>query len=68
MPAAVTLTLAEASEVLDPPMPNLGVHIHALGWKPDGYRHTGKPGHPFPAYDSVRLMELHAALVPFLRN
>lgn len=64
---AVTLTLAEAAAVLDPPITEtqLRAIVSALRWQPDGYRHTGRAGRPAPAYNATRLMELHAALVPF---
>jgi hypothetical protein len=66
MSEAVALTLAEASQVLDPPIPELGVIVHALGWPPAGYRHTGRPGHPAATYEATRLLQLHAALSPFI--
>jgi hypothetical protein len=69
MVQAVALTLAEASQVLDPPMTEqqLALIVRALGWKPDGWRATGRRGHPWPEYPAADLMRLHAALVPFLR-
>jgi len=68
MVAAVTLTLAEAAQVLEPPMSEAQLRriISALGWKPAGWRRTGRSGHPFPEYDAAALMRLHAALLPFL--
>jgi hypothetical protein len=68
MPATVTLTLAEAAQVLDPPMTEQQLRkiVTALGWKPDGWRHRTGRGHPFPVYQAQDLMRLHAALVPFL--
>ena len=68
MPTAVTLTLAEASQVLDPPMTEqqLRAMITALGWQPDSHRHTGRAGRPTAAYDATRLMQLHAAVAPFI--
>jgi hypothetical protein len=70
MPTAITLTLAEASQVLDPPMTEqqLRAIVSALGWQPHGGRHTGKAGRPMATYDATRLMQLHAALAPFIRN
>lgn len=70
MVQAVTLTLSEASEVLDPPIGEreLRAIITALGWQPDSHRHTGRAGRPAPEYNATRLMELHAALVPFIGN
>ena len=66
----VTLTLAEACAILDPPMTEDQLHriIHALRWKPAGKRHTGRPGHPANTYDATRIMRLHHALIPFLTN
>jgi hypothetical protein len=68
MPTAITLTLAEASQVLDPPMSEqqLRAIVTALGWLPHGVRHTGRAGRPTAAYDATRLLQLHAALAPFL--
>jgi len=67
---AVTLafTLAEAATVLNPPLSEhqLRMIVRALGWQPCGKRYTGKGGHPFGTYDAARLMELHAALLPFM--
>ena len=70
MPAAVTLTLAEASQVLSPAMTEqqLRAIVTALGWQPDGWRRSGKPGRPSSVYLSADLMGLHAALVPFMRE
>jgi hypothetical protein len=68
MPAAVTLTIAEAAAVLDPPMTEdqLRAIVTALGWKPHGARHTGRAGRPTAAYDATRLMQMHAAIAPFI--
>jgi hypothetical protein len=70
VPAAVTLTLAEAATLLDPPMTEQQLRriVRALGWQPRTGRYTGRRGRPADAYDAVRLMELHAALAPFLVN
>ncbi len=67
---AVTLTLAEAAAVLDPPVTEqqLRAIVTALRWKPDGVRRTGRAGRPAPCYDASRILTLHAALVPFLGN
>jgi hypothetical protein len=68
MPAAVTLTLAEAAAVLDPPLSERQLRliiVKALAWEPDEYRHTGRPGRPTFAYDAERILRLHAALLPF---
>jgi len=69
MVQAVTLTLAEAAAILDPPVTErqLRAIITALGWQPDGQRRTGKPGNPALTYSSKALMELHAALIPHNR-
>jgi hypothetical protein len=68
MPTAITLTLAEASQVLDPPMSEqqLRAIVTALGWQPEGWRRRATRGHPFPTYNAGQILELHAALVPFL--
>jgi len=70
MVQAVTLTLAEAAAILEPPVTErqLRAIITALGWQPSGWRHTGRAGRPAPAYDATRIMELHTALVPFTSN
>ena len=70
MPATVTLTLAEAAQVLDPPMTEqqLRAIVRALGWQAEGRRHTGRAGRPALRYDAGRILKLHAALVPFLGN
>lgn len=70
MNTAVTLTLAEAAAVLEPTITEQQLRqiITALGWQPSGHRRTGRRGHPFPEYDATDLLNLHAALVPFLRN
>lgn len=65
----VALTLAEAADVLDPPVTEqqLRAIIRALSIKPAGWRHT-QPGrgHPTAAYEVADLMRLHAALYPWL--
>jgi hypothetical protein len=68
MAVAVAFTLAEAATILDPPMTEQQLReiVHALRWKPDGWRRTGRRGHPFPTYDAQQLLRLHAAVVPFL--
>jgi hypothetical protein len=65
---AVTLTLAEAAMVLDPPIgeQQLRAIVTALGWHADGYRRTGRSGRPADCFDATRLLELHAAIVPFI--
>jgi hypothetical protein len=67
MVQAVALTLAEAAAVLEPPMAEQQLRqiVTALGWQPDAWRRTGRPGHPAPMYHAERLMRLHAALAPF---
>ena len=66
----VGLTLAEASQVLDPPMTEQQLRhiIRALHWQPAGWRHPGGRGHATATYDAGDLMRLHQALVPFLRS
>jgi hypothetical protein len=67
----VTLTLAEVASILDPPMAEWQLRliaVRALGWRPDGYRHNGRPGHPTATFDAAELMALHAALLPFNRR
>lgn len=68
MATAVALTLAEAAVVLEPPIaePQLRQIVTALGWQPSGHRHTGRAGRPAPEYDATRLLQLHAAIVPFI--
>lgn len=70
MDQAVSLTLAEAATVLDPPVSErqLRAIITALGWQPEGARRTGRAGRPAPAYDATRLLQLHAAIVPFIAD
>jgi hypothetical protein len=66
----VTLTIAEAAQILDPPIGErqLRIIVTALGWPADQWRHSGRRGHPTAAYDATRLMQLHASLVPFITN
>jgi hypothetical protein len=73
MPATVTLTLAEAAQVLDPPMTEQQLRqiVRALGWEPGGERgngHPGRPGRQKATFDAAEILRLHAALVPFLRS
>jgi hypothetical protein len=70
MPVAVTLTLAEAATILDPPLTEAQLRelVHALRWKPQAVRRTGRPGHPVAVYPADDLMRLHAALVPFIHS
>ena len=70
MVTAVTLTLHEAAQVLDPPMTEqqLRAIVHALGWQPDSQRYTGRAGRPTASYDATRIMALHGALAPFISN
>jgi hypothetical protein len=62
------LTLAEASQVLDPPMTEqqLRAIIGALGWQPAGTRPSGRRGRPAATYPWQQISQLHAALVPWL--
>ncbi len=70
MPPAVALTLGEAAQVLDPPVTEQQLRsiVTALRWQPRGWRRTGRPGHPAPLYETAELMQLHAALTPFMRH
>jgi hypothetical protein len=62
------LTLAEAAQVLDPPITerDLRAIVAALHWEPAEVRRNGHSGRPPAAYNATRLMRLHAALVPFM--
>jgi len=64
----VTLTIAEACEVLDPPIGErqLRTIIQALAWTPDGWRRPHGRGHPTALYHAHRLFTLHHALTPWL--
>jgi hypothetical protein len=68
--ADITLTIAEAAAILDPPMTEDQLHciVRALGWRPDDRRRNGRPGPPAYAYDATRIMRLHSALIPFITN
>ena len=67
MSEPVTLTINEAAAIFEPPMRADVLHaiVAALGWKPDERRHTGRSGRPCNAYNATRLLQLHAALIPF---
>jgi hypothetical protein len=62
------LTLAEASQVLQPPMTERQLRqiVTALGWPPAGWRRTGRQGHPCATYPWHDLTQLHSALLPWL--
>ncbi len=64
----VGLTLAEAAQLLDPPMTErqLRTIIRALGIPPAGTRPSGHPGRPILTYRWSELAGLHRALVPWL--
>jgi hypothetical protein len=64
----LTFTLAEAATVLDPPMTEdqLRAIIGALRIPSAGPRYTGRAGRPHPTYEAATLMQLHAALRPWL--
>ena len=70
MVTALAFTLAEAAQILDPPMTEaqLRAIITALGWQPDSHRRTGRAGRPIACYNATRMMQLHAAVAPFLAN
>ena len=65
---AVTLTLAEAAMVLDPPVSErqLRAIVAALHREPSGHRRNGRAGRPAARYDAAEIMKLHAALAPWL--
>lgn len=69
MPVSLAFTLAEASELLDPPMTvtQLRHSILAVGLKPAGRRYTGRGGHPTDTFDWERLVKLHAGWVAMRR-
>ena len=64
----LAFTLAEASEILNPPMTEqqLRLIVTALALSPAGSRHTGKAGRPLPTYDAATILRIHAALLPWL--
>jgi hypothetical protein len=71
MPAAVTLTIAEAATILDPPLTErqLRAIIRELRWQPAAWRHPGTGrGHPVAAYDWAQISRLHTALLPWLET
>jgi hypothetical protein len=62
------LTIAEAAQILQPPISErqLRAIVAALRWEPAEVRRNGHSGRPPAAYDAGRLLQLHAALVPFM--
>jgi hypothetical protein len=69
MAAVVTITLAEAAGLLDPPLSErqLRAIIRELRWQPAGWRHPGTGrGHPVACYDWAEVCRLHTALLPWL--
>jgi hypothetical protein len=70
MAVSVAFTLAEACEILDPPMTEqqLRLIITALALTPAGNRYTGKAGRPHPTYDAATILRIHAALLPWLEH
>jgi hypothetical protein len=68
MAVSVAFTIAEAAAVLDPPMTEKQLRkiIFELGWRPAGWRYTGRSGHPISTWDMARIQRLHIALLPFL--
>lgn len=68
MAVTVALTLAEASQVLNPPLSERQLRqiIGALGWQPSGHRRNGRRGHPVFTYAAADLLALHAAVSPFI--
>jgi 2-keto-3-deoxy-L-rhamnonate aldolase RhmA len=67
---AVTLTLTEATTLLNPPITTNQLQhlIRALHWQPAGWRQTGRKGHPQATYNWADICALHTALVPFLKD
>ena len=64
MPATtVTFTLAEALQVLDPPMTRRQLRraITQASLRPSGKRYTGCAGRPALRYDAADLMKIHSA-------
>ena len=70
----VDFTIEEACRVLDPPMTprQLRDVIRTASLKPVGHRiagrGSGQRGRPHATYDSAQIMQLHAALTPWLTN
>ena len=64
----VTLTIAEAVTILEPRITErqLRAIIQALAIPPTKWRYTGRRGHPTATYNAITLMQLHAALTPWL--
>lgn len=62
------LTLREFAEVLDPPVTiaKLRALICIADAEPCGYRRTGHRGHPAAVYPADLIMDLHAAVAPWL--
>ena len=65
----VDFTLAEASEILNPPLTERQLRdlVRLASLKPAGTRKNGHRGRPRPTYDAADLLKLHAVLAPFLR-
>jgi hypothetical protein len=64
----VDLTLTEATTLMNPTIsePQLRAIIRALHIPHTGTRPNGHPGRPALTYPASQLMQLHAALVPWL--
>jgi hypothetical protein len=65
------LTISEAARWLDPPITakQLGGIVRALGIEPCGRRRLPSgPGRPLSLYDAQLLIDLHSAIIPFLRD
>lgn len=64
------LTMRELADLLDPPVTVDQVFhmVRAASLEPCGYRRTGRQGRPTALYDARVVMEIHAALVPFMLN
>lgn len=67
---AAALTLAEAAQVLDPPVTERQLRLIVAALRgsvhPVGVRRTGRQGKPVCTYDAETLMRLHAAVAPWL--
>lgn len=68
MAEPITMTIAELTQVLQPPVTvqQLRAMVKAARIQPTGWRPTGKPGHPWPEYDYADIARLHQALLPWL--
>lgn len=58
-------TISDAEAQLDPPMTpgQIRAMIDLFAVEPNGSRHTGRRGKPFPTYDPSALQQAHAIVV-----